>query len=111
VSALLIKGLRKVYRGTKLQKVTALVGLDLEVKPGEIFGFLGPNGAGKSTTIKSIIGLIRPTGGEVLVFGVGAGNPGHAYDRLPSENPSFFEFMTAREYLRFVGTTYGMAIR
>ncbi len=110
MSALLIKGLRKVYRGTKLQKVTALVGLDLEVKPGEIFGFLGPNGAGKSTTIKSIIGLIRPTGGEVLVFGVGAGNPGSRIriGYLP-ENPSFFEFMTAREYLRFVGTTYGMA--
>lgn len=110
MSALLIKGLRKIYRGAKLQKVTALVGLDLEVKPGEVFGFLGPNGAGKSTTIKSIIGLIRPTEGEVLVFGVGAGNPASRLriGYLP-ENPSFFEFMTAREYLTFVGTTYGMS--
>jgi ABC-2 type transport system ATP-binding protein len=42
-------------------RVIALDGLDLEVSPGEIFGFLGPNGAGKSTTIRLLLGLIRPT--------------------------------------------------
>lgn len=107
--ALSINGLSKSYSSIKLQKVTALVSLDLSVESGEVFGFLGPNGAGKSTTIKSIMGLIRPTSGEVHVFGVSATDP---LSRLRigylAENPSFFDFMTAREYLEFVGSTYGM---
>ena len=109
MSALSIKGLSKSYSSIKLQKVTALVGLDLEVATGEMFGFLGPNGAGKSTTIKSIMGLIRPTAGGVQVFGVPATDPSsrRRIGYLP-ENPSFFDFMTAREYLTFVGSTYGM---
>ena len=109
MNALSIKGLSKSYRGIKLQKVTALVGLDLEIATGEVFGFLGPNGAGKSTTIKAIMGLIRPTPGEVQVFGTPATDPmsRRRIGYLP-ENPSFFDFMTAREYLTFVGSTYGM---
>ncbi len=109
MSVLSIKGLSKTYRGAKLQRVTALVGLDLEVATGEVFGFLGPNGAGKSTTIKSIMGLIRPTAGGVQVFGAPASEPlsRRKIGYLP-ENPSFFEFMTAREYLTFVGSIYGM---
>jgi len=108
VSALSIKGLSKSYRGKKLQKVTALVGLDLEIATGEVFGFLGPNGAGKSTTIKSIMGLIRPTAGVVQVFGIPATETlsRRRIGYLP-ENPSFFDFMTAREYLTFVGSIYG----
>ena len=43
--------------------------VDLEVAPGEVFGFLGPNGAGKSTTIRILMGLIRPTSGEARVLG------------------------------------------
>lgn len=109
MKALSIKGLSKLYRGIKLQRVIALLKLDLDVEPGEVFGFLGPNGAGKSTTIKSIMGLIRPTSGAVLVFGVPAADPKSRcrIGYLP-ENPSFFDFMTAREYLVFVGSTYGM---
>ncbi len=109
MSALSIKGLSKSYRGIKLQKVTALVGLDLEIATGEVFGFLGPNGAGKSTTIKSIMGLIRPTAGEVKVFGTPATETlsRRRIGYLP-ENPSFLDFMTAREYLTFVGATYEM---
>jgi ABC-2 type transport system ATP-binding protein len=41
--------------------VTALDGLDLEIEPGEVFGYLGPNGAGKLTTIGLLLGLLRPT--------------------------------------------------
>ena len=51
---------------------TALDGLDLSVQSGEIYGFLGPNGAGKSTTINLILDFIRPTTGEVRVFGLDA---------------------------------------
>ena len=58
------RGLTKRY-GT----VTAVDGLDLEVRKGEIYAFLGRNGAGKTTTIRMILGLIRPLAGEVRVFG------------------------------------------
>jgi len=47
-----------------------IVDVDLEVREGEIFGFLGPNGAGKTTTIRTVLDLIRPTGGRALVFGI-----------------------------------------
>jgi ABC-2 type transport system ATP-binding protein len=49
--------------------VRALVGLDLRVERGEIFGYLGPNGAGKSTTIRLLLDLIRPTAGRAAVLG------------------------------------------
>ena len=49
--------------------VTALDGLDLDVREGEIFGFLGPNGAGKSTTIDILLDYVRPTSGTARVFG------------------------------------------
>ena len=49
--------------------VHAVRGLDLEIRPGEIVAFLGPNGAGKTTTVDILLGLSRPTAGEVSVFG------------------------------------------
>ena len=58
--ALLVESLVKHYG-----PIRALRGIDLQVRPGEIFGFLGPNGAGKSTAIRVILDLIRPTSGHV----------------------------------------------
>lgn len=57
-------GLRKSFGS-----FSALDGLDLEVADGEVHGFLGPNGAGKSTTIRVLLGLYRPSGGDVTLFG------------------------------------------
>lgn len=59
-----VSALRKEF-GT----VTALDGLDLAVRPGEVHGFLGPNGSGKSTTIRILLGLMRADGGQATVFG------------------------------------------
>jgi len=56
--------LAKVYKNK-----VAVNKVNIRVKRGDIYGFLGQNGAGKTTTIKMIMGLIRPTGGEVLLFG------------------------------------------
>jgi ABC-2 type transport system ATP-binding protein len=58
-------------------RVTAVTGLDVDVRSGEIYAFLGRNGAGKTTTIRLLLGLIRPDGGEVRVFGrpVRSGQP------------------------------------
>lgn len=62
-----------MIRAVNLQKsfgsLAALDGLDLVVAEGEVHGFLGPNGAGKSTTIRVLLGLYRPSGGEVTLFG------------------------------------------
>jgi len=106
-----IDQLHKQYRGKKRKTVNALKGISLTVAPGEVFGFLGPNGAGKSTTIKSLLGLIRPTSGVVKLFGQAA-NTAKSRTRvgyLP-ENPAFYDFLSAREYLQFVGRSFGMAV-
>ena len=59
------EGLTKHYGDVK-----ALVDLDLDIRPGEIFGFLGPNGAGKTTMIRTILDEIRPTAGKASILGL-----------------------------------------
>lgn len=105
-----ISQLQKSYRGKRGKKVEALRDLSLTIVPGEVFGFLGPNGAGKSTTIKILMGLIRPSAGEAQIFGVSVDDPAsrRRVGFLP-ENPAFYDFLTARECLRFVGESFGMS--
>ncbi len=62
--AIAIAGLSKDYGSGH-----GLFGLDLEIEPGEVFGFLGPNGAGKSTTMRLLLDLIKPTSGSASVLG------------------------------------------
>ncbi len=59
-----VKGLKKYYG-----KVKAVDGISFELYPGEVVGLIGPNGAGKSTTLKTIMGLLRKTEGEIRVCG------------------------------------------
>lgn len=59
-----IRGLRKYFNGTK-----AVDGISFSVESGELFGFLGPNGAGKTTTIRMMMDYLRPSAGEVRIFG------------------------------------------
>ncbi|GGN51273.1 ABC-2 type transport system ATP-binding protein [Actinoplanes campanulatus] len=63
-------------------RLTALDTLNLDVVPGEVFGFLGPNGAGKSTTIRLLLGLARPTAGRAEVFGIDAADVARAHRHL-----------------------------
>ncbi len=109
MNAIEISALSKVYRGKKFTTVEALKNLDLTVQQGEIFGFLGPNGAGKSTTIKTLMGLIKPTAGTASIMGMDIAIP-KARSRvgyLP-ENPAFYDYLTAEEYLTFVGRAFSM---
>ena len=59
--------LRNVVK--KYDDVAVVNNLSLEIKKGEIFGFLGPNGAGKSTSINMMVGLLKPTSGNILFNG------------------------------------------
>ena len=61
-----IRNLSKTYKGG----TTALAGVDLQIRKGEIFALLGPNGAGKTTLIGAVCGLLRPSGGTIEAFGL-----------------------------------------
>ncbi|GLY06544.1 ABC transporter ATP-binding protein [Actinoplanes sp. NBRC 101535] len=74
--------LRAVQLTKRYGRLTALDTLDLDVQPGEVFGFLGPNGAGKSTTIRLLLGLARPSAGRAEVFGVDAADVARAHRHL-----------------------------
>ena len=60
-----VQGLTKIYRGGQV----GITELDLDVEPGEVFGFLGPNGAGKTTTLRCLMDLIPPTRGRIEILG------------------------------------------
>jgi ABC-2 type transport system ATP-binding protein len=90
---------------------TAVNGVSLEVRPGEIHGFLGPNGAGKTTTIRMIAGLLKPSSGRILVNGHDlARDPERAKASLGfiPDRPFLYEKLTAGEFLRFHGGLYGL---
>lgn len=81
--------------------------ISFSITRGEVFGFIGPNGAGKTTTLKTILGILSPTKGEVRIFG-----------RLPTdhdvqkrigfmpENTYFYKYLTGDEFLDFCGGFY-----
>ncbi|MFC1891721.1 ABC transporter ATP-binding protein, partial [Thermodesulfobacteriota bacterium] len=86
----------------KFKTVTAVQDLNICVQRGDIFGFLGPNGSGKSTTIRMILGLIRPTGGEISIFDKPLKkNRVSLLKRIGAlvEKASFYEYLSARKNL------------
>ena len=109
MNAIEIAGLAKTFKGKRGSRVEALKDLQLNVEAGEIFGFLGPNGAGKSTTIKTLMGLIRPSAGGARIMGVDISSPQarRQVGYLP-ENPAFYDYLSAQEYLLFVGRAFAL---
>lgn len=92
-------------------KLVAVNDLHLQVMRGDVFGFLGPNGAGKSTTIRMLLGLIRPTAGRAVIFGMDT-----AY-QMPQilrhvgaivEMPVFYPYLSGMDNLRVVAAASGM---
>jgi len=103
------QNLTKKYNGFK-----AVDNLSLEVKEGEIYGFLGPNGAGKTTTILMLLGIIKPTQGEVHLFGQNITKDFLSIKKkmgVVSEKQYLYKEMTAGEYLNFFADLYGVKNR
>ena len=99
-----IINLRKQYR-----RLAAVDNLNIEVAPGEIFGFLGPNGAGKTTTIRMMTGLLEPSGGRVLLGGHDLATEPEAAKALLGyvpDQPFVYDKLTAKEFLTFIGGLY-----
>ncbi len=91
--------------------LVAVNDLHLQVMRGDVFGFLGPNGSGKTTTIRMLLGLIRPTAGRAIIFGMDT-----AY-QLPTilqhvgalvETPVFYPYLSGKDNLHVVAAASGM---
>jgi len=100
---LVARGLTKRYGD-----VLAVDAVDLEVHPGEVYGFLGPNGAGKTTTMRMLLGLIRPTAGTATVLGHRPGSPA-ALSSVGAlvESPGFCPYLSGRDNLRVLARYSG----
>ena len=99
------EGLKKTYRD-----IRALDGVDIEVRPGEIFGLLGPNGAGKTTAVKILLGLTHPTEGRASIGGIDSSRPeSRARVGYLPEGHRFPGYLTARSTLSVFGRMSGMS--
>jgi ABC-2 type transport system ATP-binding protein len=110
--AIEIRGLSKSYASGHLfwrRRRPALIGLDLKIERGEVFGYLGPNGSGKTTTLKLLTGLLFPDSGDAWILGRALADRSwrFAVGYLP-ENPYLYDYLTAEEYLDYVGRLFGL---
>jgi len=105
------RGLRRLFKSRK-RTVEAVVGVDLTVTSGEIFGFLGPNGAGKTTTLRMLATLLPPSGGSATVVGFElAHHPDQIRERIGyvGQAGGADREITGRDELVFQGRLYGMS--
>ena len=99
-----VRGLVKRYGD-----LTAVDGVDLTVNSGDVFGYLGPNGAGKTTSLRMMLGLIRPTAGEVRLFGRDPQLGAAALEGVAGfvEAPRFYPYLTGRKNLELLAALDG----
>ncbi|MBI1825341.1 MAG: ABC transporter ATP-binding protein [Planctomycetes bacterium] len=106
-------GLCKVFRDFwRRPRVEAVKDLNLEIRPGEVFGLLGPNGSGKTTTIKMLLGLLYPTRGRISIFGKPPTDVAvkSRIGFLPEES-YLYRFLIAQETLDFFGRLFRLPSR
>src|SRR5947208_11531127 len=99
-----IRGLLKRYG-----EIVAVDHVDLTVEAGDVFGYLGPNGAGKTTSLRMMLGLIRPTGGSVRLFGRDPQLGVEAVEGVAGfvEAPSFYPYLNGRANLELCAALDG----
>ncbi len=100
-----IKKYTKIYPSGKC----AVKDLNLYVAPGDLFAFIGHNGAGKTTTIKSIVGILDFSEGDILIDGVSIkDNPVLCKKKMAyiPDNPDLYESLTGIQYLNFIADVY-----
>ena len=105
-NAIKIDGLVK-----RFEEVTAVDGLSLKIRKGEIFGLLGPNGAGKSTTINILSGLVEPTSGSATVGGydiVKQASKVRTLIGVCPQHSAYYKYLTGRENIHMFGELHGM---
>jgi ABC-2 type transport system ATP-binding protein len=101
-----IKGLTKNFG-----ELAALSNLDLEINPGDIFGFIGPNGAGKTTTMRILATLLEPTQGQALIDGLDVIRQGREVRKRIGYMPDFmgvYDDLKVFEYLEFFAAAFGI---
>lgn len=104
-----LRNLHKSYKGYE-----AVRGLEMTVFRGDVFGFLGPNGAGKSTTIRMMLSLIKPTSGDIKIFGKSLlTNREEILSKTGSivEKPDMYGYLSAFDNLRLLGKMSGLKIK
>src|SRR3954471_11538062 len=105
---IVVDGLVRLFKGD----IRAVDGIDLEVAPGEIYGFLGPNGAGKSTTVHVLTTLLPPTAGRASVAGfdvVRQGAQVRAHIGAALQEAALDQFLTGREHTELQGGLHGLS--
>jgi len=109
MSAISVKNLSK-----KFKSFTAVNELSFDVEKNHVVGFLGPNGSGKTTTLRMLVGLSKPTNGNMTISGVpvifGNEESNYKVGYLP-ELPSFYSWMSGREYLEFVADIFKISAK
>jgi ABC-2 type transport system ATP-binding protein len=103
-----VRGLVKRYG-----ELTAVAGVDITVRSGDVYGYLGPNGAGKTTSLRMMLGLISPTEGSVRVFGRDPLVSVSALDGVAGfvEAPTFYPYLSARRNLELLAAYDGDGAR
>src|SRR5436305_11291729 len=107
MDGIVVEGLVRVFKGG----IRAVDGIDLEVAPGEIYGFLGPNGAGKSTTVLVLTTLLPPTTGTARVAGLDVVRHGADVRRAIGaslQESALDAFLTGIEHMRLQSALHGI---
>jgi ABC-2 type transport system ATP-binding protein len=111
VTAIELSNLTKIFKNPWRRKgTTAVDHMNLTVGQGEVFGLLGRNGAGKTTVVQLILGLLRPTCGEIKILGKPPTDlrVRREIGYMP-ETPRFHAYLSGEEFLQFHGELYGLA--
>lgn len=103
-----IRNFSKTYKKGR----PAVEGLNLHIKPGDIYGFIGHNGAGKTTTLRAVAGALDFEVGDIIIGGISIKDDPIACKKVMAyipDNPELYENLTGIQYIKFIGDIYGVS--